>query len=348
MKHVLLYAYTAHNLGDDLFIDIICRRYPKVRFYLYAKKKYKESFAHLSNLHIISLPITLHRPFFMHKIDIVVYIGGSLFMQENNWRKELQRVKKMQIYQKPFFILGANFGPFSDKDFLQAYEEVFLRCTDICFRDTASYNLFEHIDQVRQADDIVFQYQAPFNQTHESQAKKYMVISVIYPSIRPSLVSLDDIYFEKVAMLARTFIEQGYQVHLLGFCQQEKDDSAIEEVMKILPKTYHPAIQTRTYETNIEAIVQLIMQADGIIASRFHAMILGFLYGKKVYPLAYSKKMTHVLDDLQANIPYTTLQTINSLEKEDILAFLQRKPVQMSMPIQEAKKQFLKLDQWLR
>src|SRR5690625_3455994 len=125
MKHVLLYAYTAHNFGDDLFIDIVCRRYPQTNFYLYAAATYQETFQGLDNLHIIPWPSRLHRPFLRRKIDLVLYVGGSLFMQTDKWQKELKRVKNMQINKKPFFILGANFGPFKDKTFVQAYEKLF-------------------------------------------------------------------------------------------------------------------------------------------------------------------------------------------------------------------------------
>ncbi|MDY0404730.1 hypothetical protein P5G51_004325 [Virgibacillus sp. 179-BFC.A HS] len=38
MKKVLIHAYTHFNFGDDLFIQILCERYPQTSFYLYARK----------------------------------------------------------------------------------------------------------------------------------------------------------------------------------------------------------------------------------------------------------------------------------------------------------------------
>src|SRR5699024_1160694 len=44
MKKVMVYAYSQFNLGDDLFIKILCERYPETQFVLYAPKQYKRCF----------------------------------------------------------------------------------------------------------------------------------------------------------------------------------------------------------------------------------------------------------------------------------------------------------------
>lgn len=49
MKRVLVCAYLAGNLGDDLLVTILCRRYPKVEFHMLAEERYKQRFAALSN-----------------------------------------------------------------------------------------------------------------------------------------------------------------------------------------------------------------------------------------------------------------------------------------------------------
>src|SRR5690625_2356463 len=50
MKKVMVYAYTQFNLGDDLFIKILCERYPETQFVLYAPKKYKRCFQGMRNI----------------------------------------------------------------------------------------------------------------------------------------------------------------------------------------------------------------------------------------------------------------------------------------------------------
>ena len=44
MKKIKVYAYTRQNLGDDLFIKILCERYPNTQFVLYAPNVYKDIF----------------------------------------------------------------------------------------------------------------------------------------------------------------------------------------------------------------------------------------------------------------------------------------------------------------
>ena len=54
MKKLFLYAYDHINLGDDLFIETIVRRYPHVKFYFWTDAKNKEVFKDLKNLKIIA------------------------------------------------------------------------------------------------------------------------------------------------------------------------------------------------------------------------------------------------------------------------------------------------------
>lgn len=344
MKHVLLYAYTAHNVGDDLFIEIVCRRYPQTTFYIYAPRTYQQTFQHIHNLHILSWPISIHRPFLQQKMDLVLYIGGSLFMQQGNWQKELRRVQHMKIKDKPFFILGANFGPFYDEIFIEAYEKVFAACTDICFRDQSSYKLFKHLQQVRQADDIIFQYEAPFSIKSHSHNEKQVVISVIYPSIRPDLQEMDERYFRKMSEITVTFIEKGYTVSLVGFCAEEKDDEAVNEIARRVSTSLTGALQTITYENDLRPIIQLIAAADIVIACRFHAMVLGWLYEKHVYPITYSKKMIDVMTE---GTQYGTVQEIERVDMQKIIDITNEQPKQFEQQIIQAEQQFAVLDEYI-
>ena len=41
MKKILIKAYAQLNLGDDLFIKMLCERYRDVEFYLFANSEYE-------------------------------------------------------------------------------------------------------------------------------------------------------------------------------------------------------------------------------------------------------------------------------------------------------------------
>ncbi|MEI3326743.1 MAG: polysaccharide pyruvyl transferase family protein [Thomasclavelia sp.] len=55
-------------------------------------------------------------------------------------------------------------------------------------------------------------------------------------------------------------------------------------------------------DTDLEGILNCIGSAEIVIATRFHAMILGWCMGKKTLPIVYSSKMTHVLEEFESQI----------------------------------------------
>lgn len=360
MRRVMIYAYTANNFGDDLFIHILCLRYPNTGFILYAPKNYVRTFAHIPNLTIIPSDSLLHklsrltlRPFnrqfilrekIARKCDAAVYIGGSLFMEVPGWESEVNNIKSMMREESPFFVIGANFGPFTTQYFYDTYEMIFNKCTDICFRDKQSYELFRHLPTVRQASDVVFQ----LTRTEQLESKKHIIISVIYPSIRPHLKHLDDVYFQQIARISETYVQVGYKVILCAFCKIELDEKAIKRIFSRIPRKFHPLIHTHTYETNINKTVQLFAQAKAVIATRFHAMILGLLFHKPTFPIVYSDKMTTVLEDIGFSGTYWPIEQIERIDTSEIIHFAKNRQQDITAEINSAHKQFLSLDQWLK
>src|SRR5690625_1172708 len=174
MKKVMIYAYMALNLGDDLFIKVLCERYPQTQFYIVAPKIYQRVFQYLSNLKVIPRESFIRRGLngitktifgkqlfyerrLAKRLDGAIYIGGSLFIQQNSWQKRVKFTNALHVNRQPFYLLGANFGPFTDDEFYKVHERIFATYTDICFRDEFSYRLFQQLDNVRLAPDIVFQ-----------------------------------------------------------------------------------------------------------------------------------------------------------------------------------------------
>lgn len=61
MKKLRVFAYTKQNLGDDLFVKILCKRYPNTKFVLYAPNIYKKVFKDIKNLEVCSSENKLNR-----------------------------------------------------------------------------------------------------------------------------------------------------------------------------------------------------------------------------------------------------------------------------------------------
>lgn len=72
------------------------------------------------------------------------------------------------------------------------------------------------------------------------------------------------------------------------------------------------------YRTNMNEVLKVIGEAKFIIATRFHAMILGFVFNKNVFSIAYSNKMLNILDDINFKGNYSDLRNLNSLSEETI------------------------------
>jgi colanic acid/amylovoran biosynthesis protein len=360
MKKIMVYAYTQYNLGDDLFIKLLFDRYPNSKFVLYAPGKYKEIFKRNNNVSFYSYDSLIirginflfrkfnshdfFRKFLANNCDASVQIGGSLFMQSENWEQSLKDTKYMRKKNRPFFLLGANFGPFKDIEYFNTYQEVFRKYTDICFRENYSYNLFKDLPNVRMADDIIFQLDTKNIQVKEEEN---IVISVIKPSLRKDLLKYDDVYFSKVSNIAIEFIENGYCVTLMSFCELEGDQEAIDEIVNLIPNKLLDKVNKFYYTGNIDESLNVIAESKLVIATRFHSMILGWLFKKPVFPIVYSKKMENVMKDVGFNGMYTDFHDIHNLLPSDVLSCMNGNIIDVSVQIKNSRGHFRKLDDYL-
>lgn len=353
----MVYAYTNFNLGDDLFIKVLCERYPNTNFILNAPRNYKQNLSKLENVIIYSNDTFISRGInFLTKIfkkeysrrkaiakksDAIVHIGGSIFIEKKGWQKRIENRKAIQ--NKPFFLLGANFGPFSDNEYYKEYRSLFNEYTDVCFREQYSYDLFKDLSNVRMAADVIFQLKKKGNVEEDNN----IVISVIKPSIREDLLNYDNIYYNKIKEITMYFINEGYNVTLMSFCEKEGDKEAVETIKKMIPDDYLHKVIGHYYKFNMEETLNIIERSKFVVGTRFHAMILGWVYDKPVFPIAYSKKMINVMEDINFTGSYTDLKNIHKLDADQVFNSMKTNRVDITEQIVSAEKQFEKLDEYL-
>lgn len=358
MKKVMVYAYTNFNLGDDLFLKILFERYPNTAFILIAPNKYKEIFNY-KNVKIYSSDTLTFRgmnyvlmrlnkkltftKLISKKCDASVYIGGSIFQQGDNWKEQINRRRNLLNKNQPFYVLGSNFGPFDNEDFYSEYKKVIQEYVDICFRDTYSYNLFKDLSNVRIADDIVFS----LDYKNQSTTEKNIVISVIKPSYRSYLSNYDEIYYNKIKEITEEFIEKGYKVTLMSFCKHEGDEEAIKEIIQKVQRKYTSSVYQYNYRGNIDESLDLLCSSSLVIGTRFHAMILGWVFKKPVVPIAYSEKMTNVMKDIGFNGLWADFNTLEKLEPVKVYDSLKANTTNINKQILNSEEQFNKLDKFL-
>lgn len=256
-KKILIKAYTNLNLGDDLFIKILCDRYPKHQFYLIGLKAKEEPFKDIKNLTYIysvryidrilnELNINLRinesiELYYAKKFDFVIHIGGSLYIesQHYSWVRQINHYESLVNDSNNFITIGCNFGPYESEWFPVRMHEVFKKMDDICFRDEYSYNLYADLVNTRLAPDIVFSLNDSYIEEIEAfLADEYIVISVIDLTWREGLKKYTDLYEESIVNISKRLISLGKKVVLMSFCKSEGDEYAIQRIMEKCPSEH--------------------------------------------------------------------------------------------------------------
>src|SRR5699024_5751549 len=180
-----------------------------------------------------------------------------------------------------------------------------------------------------------------------AKKEKRVVISIIKPSLRESLIKYDKDYFSKIIEIIISFVKLDYKVTLMSFCEREKDEEAVETVTKDVPSEFKSHINHFYYKQNIEEALNIIEESSLVIATRFHSMILGWIYGVPVYPIAYSDKMLNVLKDIRFEGAYTKLHNIKNVKISEVHEALHRNQIDVSKQIENSENHFAVLDKYL-
>ena len=345
--------YSALNLGDDLFIYILSRRYGENNILTYNQKipssldkiyvlpRYKYIF--FRALEKITrknfLDIWLSR-----SSEIYVYIGGSIFIENNNlqkWEEETRFYRDLSI---PYYILGSNFGPYKNPKFVGIVRDIVSGAQDVCFRDKASYELFRDIPSVRVATDIAFTLNTGMFESVPKQTKT-VIISVIDAYSRFDRVTADG-YEREIVNLSRQLVKDGYKVTLMSFCKYEGDEIAAQRILGKMGKKLQESVSSYSYTGDINEALGVLSRSEIIVASRFHAAVLGLVFGKKILPIVYSDKTLNILRDLDFDGPIFDIREIDKLSgrKFDISNL---KSNDVSRQKKLAEKQFQELDKIL-
>lgn len=353
---IKLYGYFARNLGDDLMIRLLLKRYPGVRFY-------SEAWAEIPGLvswetlqkkhgrlnHLLNLLTRCRwkdfymdavRRYYDRKCTCSVYIGGSIYMQRTAVAEQL-RQEEEKLKNGPLFVIGANFGPCWEEDFTEGFRDYFRRCAGVTFRDRASYEGFRHCGNVAWAPDVVLNLQAKPRKSQET-----VLISVIDLENRRELGCYRESYEHWMAALCEDCIRMGKRPVLLSHCRAEGDEKAIQRILKHLSPEVREKTGSLCYCQNADAILDAYAGAERVIATRFHAMILALCFQKPVFSIAYSEKCRHYLADLAFG-GVCGIPELLSQSPEEILRRC-RLPENLPRHRQAAAAQFAQLDAFLK
>lgn len=342
-KKILVKAYLNYNLGDDLFISILLERYPNIKFNLITLPDYT-AFKNYNNYKCIGKPINkferifanivklfskqlytsiysnLYRKFYsrqMKKNEAYIVIGGSMFKESKNSNTIIEIEKNIlrTLINKKTFIIGVNFGPFTNINFYKSYLQIFPLYDDICFRDKYSYNLFKKLNNVRISKDIVFQLKLPDVEIIPNT----IGIVVTDFSIHENLNSYKDKYENCIETIIKITKELGYKITLYGF--EKKEKKYIENLQSKFSKNIGIDISSIIYSGDIDKFLLSYLNQSIIFATRFHSMILSFMKGQKVCPIIYNQKLNNFLDDIGYNGFKIEMDGL-MVARKDIISFI--------------------------
>lgn len=307
-KKVYLCAYDRQNLGDDLFVQAVVRRYPGIQFYMWSDQTNQQNFRFLSNLKVYDSKSRLQlllekisptlgakrKSAIEDKCDAMVYVGGSIFIEYEKWKIFLTWWD-FEASHRNMFVLGANFGPFKTAAYREQMGEIFSKMKDVCFREQYSKNLFPTLPKVRVAPDILYGWKMP----EQTKFEKQVFVSLIdCASEDHYLPDYEEQYYQTLNAILSEAAQEGYRIVLSSFCKAEGDEFAIKKYEQRFGSCFGNVMSHYCYDgKNASEILQEISNSDLIIGTRFHAVILGFAADKPVLPIIYSDKTTHVLSD---------------------------------------------------
>lgn len=363
---VYLFACIEKNIGDDLFVKLLCERYPDVDFIIKSSAEYG-TLSQIPNLHfsklfeywqrftnatprnpvkklaanILRVLCTLVLP----RGDVGVYIVGNVFRNLNYKGWEDSRWFRDRIaLVKQFYLISTNFGPYNDVRWKEDFERIYPRMADVCFRDKASYELFENLPNTRYAPDAVISLGMQSGNTVEN---KRVIISPIDCALRQRSEKLNNAassYESKIAAAAKRFLSEGYTVTFLN-SQAEQDRPACNRIMEQLDS---PNVEVVDYDGNLEAVFELYQNSCCAVATRLHTIILAWLHNIPVVPIVYDIKVANLLKTCGFSGKQYDIYTMDEVSADDILNAVQQYDFALSEDILNASQlQFREIDKAL-
>lgn len=322
---ILLDSYVAENFGDDLLVSIVCKRYPQHEFWLTCSNDYLDRLGSPSNLHALGPISSPQRPLHVRAgdklrlllghprrrfanliksgiFDMYLLLGGSLFI-ENDEPTQKGREAELRLAARSLRssgLIDCNFGPYKTQGYRDRHEAIFCEMSFISFRDSQSYEIFRHIPGCTYGADLAFSLaDVPCQQVPGVTATgpAHLAILPIDPGTREDLSESAITYFDALERLAREHLrELNTDVVLIACCEAEGDLRACAELRRRLSDVSDRVAILP--DSTPSLVIDTIVSASMVIASRFHAIAVALAADLPVIALSYSAKIDNALQDL--------------------------------------------------
>lgn len=338
MKRII-FACIEKNIGDDLFVYSICSRYKDKTFYIDKTAQYGDlakidnlKFSHLLkiwNRFSISEPksktkkqikkmILSFSEIFLGKNNIVIYIVGNAFKNKKyigpeqlNWLRDRERISQS------FYLLSTNFGPYNDSRWKNDCLNEFKKMTDVCFRDTYSYELFKNEIEIRYSPDAVLSLQQEYVNSKDRSDRDIVIISMIDCGMSSRGKEINNIindYEKKLAEISKYYIKKGLKIVLLT-SNNIQDFPAANRIKNMVNDS---DVSIFEYKGNFKEVFKLYSKAKYVISTRLHVMILSWIYNVPVLPIVYDIKVKNLIETYKFNNPHIDIYKINNFDIKEL------------------------------
>lgn len=295
--NVLVDAFVDNNLGDDLMLDMLVRRYPGVRFWCLRDASLNGAPPYRDWPNFL-VPDWTDLATILPFMDALLVFGGSLWQDHGtnlawyDWRRHaLDAIKARGGLA---LAIGNSIGPVQGPEGGRLFAELLARFDLVTVRDAASMAWYERHVGLRQctlAADLVFDYPLPSPAPAANLLGVSVHRSILYPQ-------RNEPYAGHLAELLTRLVgsRPGLQVQLLVFNARTENDGLIaSEITHRLASP--PWVSTLTYDGVPASFLEGFGRCSHVFASRFHAAVLAMTMGIPFTPFDYMGKTVAMLAD---------------------------------------------------
>lgn len=298
---VYLNFFNKGNLGDDLFVRIVCKEFREFKFVTVGNPKYKHLFSNIKNLNYIAIP---HTGFIFKKQSrTILFPIGSGFMEPSPAKKTREKERHDSFFIEKTIILSSNFGPYKSKEFLSYYKQLFNKALFVSFREKNSFDLFSKLPNknIYLFPDLAFL--APsLNETFSCKNKTRDLVIIptnIYKDMDCDSIQKSNAYIVSIRRFLQKYSDKYDKITFINFCNEQGDGDITNKILSPFNQI-KDKVEIIDYDSSAKLleILNTIKSASLVVSSRYHGVILGLAYHVKTISVSYSDKTKNVLSDL--------------------------------------------------